>query len=66
LAAYARFEGETLVVEALIADPSGEPLLREKLEGPPSQAEEMGRYLAEELLSRGGREILEKVYGREA
>ncbi len=63
LAAYACFDGGNLVVEALIADPSGEPLLRDKLEGPPSQAAEMGRRLAEELLSRGGQKILGKVYG---
>ncbi len=66
LAAYARLQGERLVVEALIADPSGTPLLRERCEGPPSQAAAMGRQLAEELLSRGGKKILEKVYGREA
>ncbi len=63
LAAYARLNQRNLVVEALIADPSGEPLLRDQLEGPPSQAAEMGRRLAEELLSRGGQKILEKVYG---
>ncbi len=64
LAAYARLNNRgNLVVEALIADPSGKPLLRDKLEGPRSQAAEMGRCLAEELLSRGGQKILEKVYG---
>ncbi len=63
LAAYARFEGEQLVVEALIADPSGEPLLRDKRVGGPTEAARMGEELAEDLLARGGKDILEKVYG---
>ncbi len=63
LAAYARFEGEQLVVEALIADPSGDPLLRDKRVGAPSEAARMGEELAEDLLARGGKDILEKVYG---
>ncbi len=63
LAAYARINGDTLVLEAMIADPSGKPLLRDKLEGFTSQAAEIGCQLAEELLSRGGQKILEKVYG---
>jgi len=62
LAAHAVIKAGTLFLEALIADPEGETILRDRIKGPPSQAEEMGRYLAEVLLSRGGKKILDKVY----
>jgi len=63
LAAYATLKGQRLLLEALIADPSGEIVLRDQIEGLSSEAEEMGRSLAETLLSRGGRKILDEVYG---
>ncbi len=63
LAAFAYLEKDQLVLEALIADPSGRPLLRGKRQGLPAEAHAMGKDLAEELLLRGGDQILEKVYG---
>ena len=63
LAAHATLEGEEIVLEALIADPDGEKILRERGKAPVAAAEELGRSLAEELLAQGGREILSKVYG---
>ncbi len=62
LAANATLRGGMLYLEALIADPSGNKILRGSREGSPSQAEEMGLSLARELLSRGGQQILEEVY----
>ncbi len=63
LAAHATLEGETLRLEALIADPSGEAMFRGSLEGAVREAERLGQHLAEELLEKGGRRILEEVYG---
>ncbi len=63
LAALARMEGEDLLLEGLIADPEGQKILRSKRKGSPQMAQEMGRELAQELLARGGQEILARVYG---
>ncbi|OAG27530.1 hydroxymethylbilane synthase [Thermodesulfatator autotrophicus] len=63
LAAFARLSGNTLFVEGLIADPSGETILKDKLQGPKEKARELGQRLAEILLGRGGRKILDEVYG---
>ncbi len=63
LAAHAVLEDGRLLLEALIADPEGRTILRDSAAGSPSQAEEMGRSLAETLLSRGGKKILDEVYG---
>ncbi|AEH44749.1 porphobilinogen deaminase [Thermodesulfatator indicus DSM 15286] len=64
LAAFARLSGDNLTVEGLIADPSGETILKEELKGPKEEAQALGRKLAEILLGRGGRKILDEVYGR--
>ncbi len=63
LAAYARLNGGKLLLEALIADPEGQRILRGKREGRPEEASFLGKSLAEELLAAGGREILADVYG---
>ncbi len=63
LAAHAVLEDGKLLLKALIADPEGRTILRDRAAGSPSQAEEMGRSLAETLLSRGGKKILDEVYG---
>ncbi len=63
LAAFARIENAELSFEALIADPLGERIFKEKTKGPLSQAPEIGKEMALELLGRGGREILDEVYG---
>jgi hydroxymethylbilane synthase len=64
VAALAELEGDTLVLEALIGALDGQTILRDRLTGPPSEAEAMGRTLADTLLARGGRDILSEIYGR--
>lgn len=58
VAAHAVPEGEALWLVAMIADPAGSGLVRGERRGARSEAEAIGRDLAEELLGRGGREIL--------
>jgi hydroxymethylbilane synthase len=53
-----------LTLEALISDLEGKQVLQDRLTGPPEEASAMGRRLAEMLLDRGGREILQAIYGR--
>ncbi len=61
LAAHARLSDGQLYLEGFIADPEGRRFYREGLTGSPQEAEDLGFRLAEILLSRGGREILEEL-----
>jgi hydroxymethylbilane synthase len=63
LAGQARMVGDRLILTGLIAGLEGEVLYREERSGPVSQPEALGTALADRLLQRGGREILEKAYG---
>lgn len=61
---YAVLEGETLYLRGLVGDPDGSQLIRGEIRGGAADAERLGAALAEELLGRGARAILDKVYGR--
>ncbi len=61
VAAHAVAEGETLRVIAMIASPRGSGFVRGERRGAKAEAETLGRTLAEELLNRGGREILREL-----
>ena len=62
IAAHGTTSGETLVLAGLIGKPDGTRILRGSRSGSVSDPEAIGVALAEELLSRGGREILDEVY----
>jgi hydroxymethylbilane synthase len=53
-----------LHLEAIVADPDGLRLLRESRDGDLNHPEQLGNEVGQTLLSRGGDEILEAVYGR--
>lgn len=53
-------DGE-LTLEGVLVSLDGERLIRKKIEGKPEEAESMGLALAEEILSGGGREILQEI-----
>jgi hydroxymethylbilane synthase len=61
---YAELHGESLRVRGLVGAPDGSRLIRGEVEGPATQAEQLGWQLAEDLLARGARAILDNVYGR--
>jgi hydroxymethylbilane synthase len=61
VAAYGRVEGDFLLLEALISDLEGRRYLRDRLRGPVADAAFMGGRLADQLLNRGGREILAEL-----
>ena len=63
IAAHATLEGDELSLEALIASVDGQCVIRSRLQGPASQGPELGRELAEQLLARGGAEILQTIDG---
>jgi hydroxymethylbilane synthase len=63
IGAHAMARDGRLRVLAIVASPDGSELVRGETEGPAADAERLGRELAERLLERGAREILEAVYG---
>lgn len=61
---YAELRGKRLRLRGLVGDPDGSRVIRDDIEGLATQAEQLGAQLAEKLLARGARAILDKVYGR--
>lgn len=57
---------DPLRLRALIISPDGRTLIRANVETRPEHAAQAGRELGEKLLSQGGREILQQVYGSAA
>ncbi|HMX27540.1 MAG TPA: hydroxymethylbilane synthase, partial [Blastocatellia bacterium] len=53
-------KGETLLLEALVADVNGKSLIRQSAKGSPHECETMGAQLAERLVVAGARELLAK------
>ena len=62
IAAHARLEHSLLIVDGLVGSINGEKIIRSHIDGKPEQAEELGVRLAEDVLSRGAKEILDEVY----
>ena len=58
IAAHARFEGELLKLDGLVAKPDGSKRLQESLSGLPDTAEALGASLAATLIERGANTIL--------
>jgi hydroxymethylbilane synthase len=65
IAGYAVVSGNELVLEGLIADPSGLEVVRGKLSAPTAQAEEIGSRLAHQLLQQGGDQLLANQESRD-
>lgn len=59
IAGHARFEGELLKLEGLVARPDGTKRLQESMSGPPEQAEEIGAALAASLIEQGATTLLQ-------
>ncbi|WP_455234949.1 hydroxymethylbilane synthase [Thiogranum longum] len=63
IAGYSEIGHGVIVLRALVGRPDGTQLVQGVISGKPEDAEELGQVLAEDLLSRGAREILADVYG---
>ncbi len=64
IAASAKVIDDRLELTGLVAEVDGSVLLRESTTGPVNQHEKLGVELANHLLEKGGREILENILGR--
>jgi hydroxymethylbilane synthase len=62
IAAYAQIEGESMWLRALVGYPDGHAIIRAEDRGPVDRSESLGARLADELLARGAKDILEYVY----
>ena len=60
IAAHAQVQGNTLHLQGVVAHPNGAPSIRFEASG--EDAVTLGKLVAEELLQRGGKEILADVY----
>jgi len=63
IGAFAEMLNGKLHLEAVVADPDGSKVLRESRDGNLNDPEQLGSDVGETLLTRGGEEILEAVYG---
>lgn len=63
IGAYATITNLMLEMEGFVASVDGKRMVREKRTGTADNPEDIGIRLAESLLSQGGEEILEEIYG---
>jgi hydroxymethylbilane synthase len=61
IAAHAALEGDTLTVRGYIGAPDGSETYRDRLSGPPAQAESLGRELARRMQAAGAEPLLERL-----
>jgi hydroxymethylbilane synthase len=59
IAALGKLNGQTLFLEGMIAAPDGSAMIREKINGAKENAEELGKTLAEIILEKGGKKLLD-------
>jgi hydroxymethylbilane synthase len=64
IAAFAKIVDSNLRIDGLVGTTDGKRLVKHHLEGPAEEAESLGNELAEILLGKGAKEILEEVYQR--
>lgn len=61
IAAHARLEGDTLMLDGLVAEPDGSRLLRDGQSGRASHPAVLGALLAERMLAAGAGPLLERL-----
>ena len=59
IAAFGKLEGDKLSLEGLVAAPNGASVIRDKVRGTIAEAEELGKRLAEVIMEKGGKKLLE-------
>lgn len=61
IAGYSEIDGDVLHLRGLVGRPDGSDMIHGEITGPVTDAEALGIQLAEDLLSRGARTILEEL-----
>ncbi len=62
IAAYGRTNGNSVSLEGMVGRPDGSQIIRGSAQGSVADPEAIGVALAEQLLARGAKEILDEVY----
>jgi hydroxymethylbilane synthase len=62
IASYGRTEGDSIFLEGMVGRPDGSEIIRGNARGSTADPEALGVGLAEQLLDRGAKEILDEVY----
>jgi len=62
IAALGKLEGQRLSLEGMIAAPDGSTMIREKVNGSREDAEELGETLANIILEKGGKKLLDLIF----
>jgi len=61
IAAYGKIQGSQLLVRGLVGGVDGRVMIRDEVAGSVAEGEMLGRTLAEKILARGGRKLLDEV-----
>ena len=61
LGVYAQINNNTITIDAVISDIEGKKYIRDSRQGHIDKAEELARKLAEDLLNKGGKQILDEI-----
>ncbi|MBE8168488.1 MAG: hydroxymethylbilane synthase [Shewanella sp.] len=64
IGAYAEIEQDTLTLRGLVGNPDGSQIISDTVSGNKNQAVELGEQLAELLLKKGAKVILDAVYNK--
>ncbi|MCD9534371.1 hydroxymethylbilane synthase [Photobacterium carnosum] len=63
IGSYSELQGDMIWLRALVGEPDGSIIVRAEISGPIANAEQLGETLADELLAKGAKEILDRLYG---
>lgn len=64
IAAHAVLDAGCLIIDGLVGSISGDRIIKAQIKGNLQNAEKLGIELAEDLLSKGAKEILDEIYGQ--
>ncbi|MCE5210361.1 MAG: hydroxymethylbilane synthase [Deltaproteobacteria bacterium] len=59
IAAFGKLDGQMLTIDGMLAAPNGTLVIREKISGTKDDAEELGKKLAEIILDKGGKRLMD-------
>nr|WP_086939222.1 hydroxymethylbilane synthase [Thaumasiovibrio occultus] len=62
IGSYSELDGDNIWLRALVGEPDGSQIIAGEIRGLRSDAEQLGRTLAQELLDRGADDILRRLY----
>lgn len=66
IGAYAQLDGDWLHLRGLVGEPDGTEVIRGEISGAAADADAIGSRLGRDLLDRGAREILARLFAEEA